>query len=79
MNFIKVFTISIMVLIIFTSCSGGVKTPVTSDSSLPNSPETLVAPSEDTNRDVLAIYDAVIDPDAKTFTVTPVQEKDLIL
>ena len=73
MNFIKAFTISIMVLIIFTSCSGGAKTPVSNDSSLPNSPETLVAPSEDTNHDVLSVYDAVIDPAAKTFTVTPVQ------
>ena len=73
MNFIKVFTISIMILIIFTSCSGGAKTPVSSDSPLPNYPEMLGAPSEDTNRNVLSVYDAVIDSGAKTFTVTPVQ------
>jgi len=73
MNFIKVFTISIMALIIFTSCSGGAKTPVTNEPSLPNIIDSLGVPVDEANRDVLAVYDAVIDLDAKTFTVTPVQ------
>jgi hypothetical protein len=71
MNFIKLFSLPIMALIIFTSCSGGAKTPVTSDLSMPDSPEMLGALSEDTNRDVLSVYDVVIDSESQTIVLTP--------
>jgi len=45
---------------------------MTTDSTSSDLPDTLGILG-DTNRDVLAVYDAVIDPDAGTFTVTPVE------
>ena len=76
MRFVKAsITIAMMlaVVIVMTSCSSSSKvgelpvSPNISGAELPTSLST-----EDTSgRSVLAVYDAVIDPVAKTFTVTP--------
>jgi len=67
------FMLLLVVACIFTSCSGG-KNPVElkspEQSSLPD--YIGVAESNDiSNQTMLAVYDAVIDPVAKTFNITP--------
>jgi len=62
----------ILLAIIIPACSGG-KSPVepsqmVSDDNVPG----IENPIE-SNRGVVAVYDAIIDPDAKTFTVTPAE------
>ena len=60
-------------LFAFTSCSGAKAPiePVNPDINLPDLPESFGALDE--NRNVLAIYDAIIDPESGTFTITPVE------
>ena len=64
-------TLLILLAITLSACSGS-KSPVSpgiKDSDSPALPDSSVYPPG--NRDILAVYDAVIDPAAKTFTVTP--------
>jgi len=67
-----IILITVMLAMVLASCSGSSKNqsplePTNQVSDLP-----LSFGSEDTSgRSVLAVYDAVIDPVAKTFTVTP--------
>jgi len=76
MRFVKAsITIAMMlaVVIVMTSCSSSSKiseTPISPNLSGAELPTSLG--TEDTSgRRILAVYDAVIDPIAKTFTVTP--------
>jgi len=73
MNALRSFIVLIASLTILVSCSGGNRTPMTIASQSPDLPDAFGVPVVDTNRDVLAVYDAVIDPDAKSFTITPVE------
>jgi len=64
------FACAIFILITLSACSG-TKSPV-----LPPSPEVndgipVIGDSSKSNRDVVAVYDAVIDPIAGTFEITP--------
>jgi len=74
MKFLKMSTIiltSIILAIVLASCSGSSKnqTPLEPDNQVSDLPS--FGTGETSGRTLLAIYDAVIDPIAKTFTVTP--------
>ena len=73
MNSLRLFIVFFLSLTILVSCSGGNKTPVTVASQSPDLPNSFGVPVDDTSRDVVAVYDAVIDPVAKTFTIEPVK------
>jgi len=66
-------TLLILLFISLSACSSS-KSPVdvnikdSSNSTLPDSSE-----NPDKNRDILAVYNAVIDPAAKTFTIEPIK------
>ena len=64
-------TLLILLIIAFSACSGS-KSPIEPTIKNSNSPalpdSSVVQPG---NRDVIAVYDATIDPDAGTFTITP--------
>ena len=76
MKIVKFLVISILTFIASASCSGGNKTPVSNNAVVPGATNSLSTQVNDTpNRDVLAVYDAVIYPIAKTFTVTPSSER----
>ena len=70
MKYLNVFIILIVSLIVFISCSGRDSTLVTADTQSGVLPDSLGIPVDEANRNVLAVYDAVIDPEAKTFKVT---------
>jgi len=72
MNTLRLFIVLIVSLTILVSCSGGNRTPVTIDSQASDVPDSFGVPGGETSRDVLAVYDAVIDTEAGTFTVTPI-------
>jgi len=64
-------TLLVLLAISLPACSGS-KSPVEpmiKDSSPSALPDSSVNPPE--NRNVIAVYDAAIDPDAGTFTITP--------
>jgi len=62
-------TISATLILVFCSCSNG-KSPVALSTN-PDIPDISDAASN--TRSVLAIYDAVIDPTAKTFILSPLE------
>ena len=61
----------VFVAIILVSCSKSGHTPIATEISPNDIP--AIPSDERSDRTVLAVYDAVIDPDAKTFTITPVE------
>jgi uncharacterized delta-60 repeat protein len=70
---LPIYLLVIVCALLSIACSNG-KSPVTPSSDeisgMTNAlPETSVNPPE--NRDVVAVYDVTIDPDAGTFTITP--------
>jgi len=68
-----IILITVMLAIVLASCSGSSKnqSPLEPTNQVPDLP--LSFGTDDTSgRSVLAVYDAVIDPVAKTFTVIPV-------
>ena len=80
MRFIKVLSVAFMMLILillFAACSGSEKygnspvAPSINDSDQP----LMFGTGEESGRSILAAYDAVVDPIAKTFTVTPVNRE----
>ena len=77
MKFLKMSTIiltSIILVIALSSCSGSSKnqSPLEPNPQISDLPASIG--NEDTSgRNILAVYDAVIDPVAKTFTITPAQ------
>jgi len=67
-NLSAITIMAVLIIIVLPACSKG-KSPV--EPSMGN-PEAPVAVAEsNSNRTVLAVYDAMIDKDAKTFTVKP--------
>jgi hypothetical protein len=72
-SILKYGMICILSLITFTlfACSGGQKSPIEpSQNGMPVVSDNLTDQQE-SSRSILAVYDAVIDPVAKTFVVTP--------
>jgi hypothetical protein len=61
----------VLLAVTFSACSTGKSPvePVIQDSNAPSLPDSSLNLSE--NRDVIAVYDAVIDPVAETFTIAP--------
>jgi uncharacterized delta-60 repeat protein len=63
-------TIALLSILILISCSGKPE-----NSEFPTAPDFPAHILKDiSNRDILAVYDAVIDPASQTFTITPVKE-----
>jgi hypothetical protein len=77
MHYIKAFVCIMQVIVLslaISSCSRLSESPLSpNDISIQdNQSPGLIEPTNIGNRDILAVYDAVIDPVAKTFTITPV-------
>jgi len=74
---ISLLVILTMVIIEFVSCSGDNKTSIMNNAAAVPDISTLTGSQVDntSNRNVIAVYDALIDPVAQTFTVSPTSER----